>query len=157
MAARRAGESAQGIDADLCIFRTDVEFCEDLEDVEIISLDSNKAEVELAVSITFRADLSYKVPSTGAWDGEDHVLVFQDETNVQPDPHINTLLMKLGLEIGIGKSRPGKGDPLRHPSSKLQKPLAARRTRAAARVLEALGHYPETGASVLTWEALWIR
>ena len=30
--------------------------------------------------------------------------------------------MKLGLEIGIGKSRPGKGDPLRHPSSKLQNP-----------------------------------
>ena len=78
---------------------TDVEFGEDPEDVEIISLDSNKAEVELAVSMTFRAELSYKVPSTGAWDGEDHVLMFQDEANVTVEQDIEgTIGVKVGFK-----------------------------------------------------------
>ena len=77
---------------------TDVEFGEDPEDVEIISLDSNKAEVELAVSMTFRAELSYKVPSTGAWDGEDHVLMFQDEANVTVEQDIEGTI---GVEVGF--------------------------------------------------------
>ena len=78
---------------------TDVELCEDPEDVEIISLDSNKAEVELAVSITFSADLSYKVPSTGAWDSEDHVLVFQDETNATVEQDIeSTIVVEVGFK-----------------------------------------------------------
>ena len=77
---------------------TDVEFGEEPEDVEIISLDPEKAEVELAVSITFRADLSYKVPSTGAWDSEDHVLVFQDETDATVEQDIESTI---GVEVGF--------------------------------------------------------
>ena len=58
---------------------TGVEFGEDHEDVEIISLDPDKAEVELTVSMTFLAEVSYKEPGTGAWDDEDKGLVFQNE------------------------------------------------------------------------------
>ena len=53
---------------------TDIEFCEEPEDVEIISLDPDKAEVEFAVSMIFRAELSYRVSGTGPWDSEDHVM-----------------------------------------------------------------------------------
>ena len=57
----------------------DVEFGEEAGDLEIISLDRSHAEVELAVSLTFRCELSYKEPGTGIWDSEETVLVFQEE------------------------------------------------------------------------------
>ena len=67
---------------------TGVELSENPEDVEIISLDPDNAEVQLAVSLTFHAELSYKVPSTGVWDSEDHVLMFQDEVNATVEQDI---------------------------------------------------------------------
>ena len=76
----------------------DVEFCEESEDVEIISLDPDKAEVELTVSMTFRAELSYKEPSTGAWDSEDKVLVFQDEVEKTVTQDIEGTI---GVEVGF--------------------------------------------------------
>ena len=50
-------------------------------EMNIISLAPGKAVVELAVSMTFLADLSYKKPGTGTWDSEDQVLIFQDEVH----------------------------------------------------------------------------
>ena len=57
----------------------DIVFGEEPADFEIISLDSDKAEVELAVSMTFIAELSYKEPGTGTWDSEEKRLVFENE------------------------------------------------------------------------------
>ena len=67
---------------------TDVKFCEEPEDVEIISLDPDKAEVELAVSMTFRAELSY----------EDQVMMIQDEVNTTVEQEIEGTI---GVEVGF--------------------------------------------------------
>ena len=77
---------------------TDIEFCEEPEDIEIISLDPDKAEVELAVSMTFWAELLYKVPGTGAWDSEDHALMFQDEVSAHVEQDLEGTI---GVEVGF--------------------------------------------------------
>ena len=76
----------------------DVESCEEPEDVEIISLDPDNAEVELTVSMTFLAELLYKKPSTGAWDSEDKVLVFQDEVEKTVTQDMEGTI---GVEVGF--------------------------------------------------------
>ena len=58
---------------------TDVELGKEPGDLDIVSLDPHHAEVELAASMIFRCELSYKDPDTGIWDNEDRVLVFQDD------------------------------------------------------------------------------
>ena len=78
---------------------TDVEFYQDPEeDVVIISLDQDRAEVELAVSMTFRAELSYTDSSTGTWDSEDRVMVSQDEIKTTVEQYMEGTI---GVEVGF--------------------------------------------------------
>ncbi len=46
--------------------------------VEIISLEAEKAVVEMPATLTFNANISYKIPDTGMWDDENGVLRFQE-------------------------------------------------------------------------------
>ena len=48
------------------------------DDVEIIELAENRAQVEISSSLTFTAELSYDEPSTGAWDSEDKRFYFSN-------------------------------------------------------------------------------
>jgi hypothetical protein len=47
-------------------------------EIEIISLATHKAIVEMPATITFDAEISYDDPNTGVWDSEDKVLLFQE-------------------------------------------------------------------------------
>ena len=82
---------------------TDVEFGEEVGDLEIISLDPDHAEVELAVSMAFRCELSYKEPGTGIWDSEEKVLVFQDEIKKTVTREIEGPLV---VEVGFKRLDP---------------------------------------------------
>lgn len=54
---------------------TDIEYD---GEIEIISLATHKASVEMPATITFDAEISYDDPNTGVWDSEDKVLLFQE-------------------------------------------------------------------------------
>lgn len=82
---------------------TDVEFGEEVGDLEIVSLGPNHAEVELAVSMTFRCELSYKEPGTGIWDSEEKVLVFQDDIKTTVTREIEGPLV---VEVGFRRLDP---------------------------------------------------
>ncbi len=77
---------------------THVVFDEEPEGLEIISLAPDKAEVELAVSMTFLAELSFKKPGTGAWDSEDKVLMFQDEVEERVEQDLEGTI---GVEVAF--------------------------------------------------------
>jgi hypothetical protein len=58
-----------------CVEVTDIEYD---GAIEIISLATHKAIVEMPATITFDAEISYDDPNTGIWDSEDKVLLFQE-------------------------------------------------------------------------------
>ena len=82
---------------------TDVEFGEEPEDLEIISLAPDKAEVELAVSMTFLAELQFMKPGTGVWDSEDKVLMFQKEVKGKAPQELEGTI---GVEVAFEHLNP---------------------------------------------------
>jgi hypothetical protein len=55
------------------------------EDIEIISLTHNRAQVEIPSAVNFTAHVTYADPGTGMWDGEDKVLMFQEQRDQSLD------------------------------------------------------------------------
>ena len=80
------------------IILEDIDFG-DSEDFEMISLEANRAVVELDVVARFQASITYKRPGTGTYDNEDGVMLFQDEVeeSVQ-DEHDTRLAVEVTFE-----------------------------------------------------------
>jgi hypothetical protein len=68
----------------------------DSEDVEMISLEADRAVVELDVVARFTASITYNRQGTGTYDSEDGVMLFQDEVEQSVEGDHDT---RLAVEV----------------------------------------------------------
>jgi rRNA-processing protein FCF1 len=71
--------------------------------IEIISLTTQNAVVEVPATITFDAQVAYKDPNTGVWDSEDKVLLFQE---TKDESVTSTVHRSVAIEMTFQPLRP---------------------------------------------------